>query len=80
MKRWVHIPDDIFEAMEKQKEIDAIHNNNKPRRLPLGFPPSDAAEFYEKAGNHAMDEWQIHKAGIYFEWAKIEREKANANG
>jgi len=74
--KFYKIPDCEIEKNERVK----IQECNKPHRLPTGYTPSSAAEHYKKCAQHAMDEWQVHKAGIYFEWAILELEKANGNG
>ena len=49
------------------------HASLKPLRLPKGFPPSEAAEQYERRSIVAMENDEWHKSEVYAEWARLER-------
>ena len=55
--------------------MNASYNPSKdrPKRLPKGTPPEDAALFYEKCGKVQLEEGNWWKSDVYFEWARLER-------
>lgn len=54
-------------------------HTDRPKRLPKGTPPEDAALYYEKAGRAQMEADNWWKSEVYFEWARLERLKMQSN-
>lgn len=56
--------------MEKQYNP----NESKPKRSKV-FKGEDAAEWYERCGEIAFENEKYQNSDIYYEWARLEREK-----
>lgn len=58
---------------------EAIYKPKTQRARRTCMTGNDAATYYERCGLAALERNDWEASDIYFEWARIEREKANGN-